>query len=634
MTNETTDKNSSKVESFEFQAEAKQVLQLMIHSLYSNKEIFMRELVSNGSDALDKLRFAALSDDSLYESDGDLHIEVDLDKEAGTITIRDNGIGMDRDEVISNIGTIARSGTRKFLEALSGDEQKDAHLIGQFGVGFYSSFIVADKVTLTTRKAGDDISAGTRWESAGDGDYSLETLELEKHGTELVLHLKEGEEEFLNDWQLRSLITRYSDHIGFPIRMSEEVKIDPEDEDSDTKTEWSDVNKASALWTLPKSEISDDEYKQFYNHISHDFGEPLTWMHNRVEGNQSYTTLLYIPTDAPVDMMVNREDRNGLKLYIKRVFIMDAAEQLLPHYLRFVRGVIDSDDLPLNVSREILQDSPLARKIQAGLVKRVLDTLDKMAKNEPEQYQIFWDNFGQVLKEGMVEDMPNQQRIAKLMRFASTRNDADTQSVSLDEYISAKTDDQEDIWFISADNPAAARHSPHLEVFSKDKVEVLLMSDRIDEWMMGYFRQYGEIKLKSVAKGDLSKKEDDAENKEDSAVDELLYTRIAEILGDKVSAVKASKRLTESASCLILDENEMALHMQRLMEQAGQAMPHSAPSLEINPEHAIFKKMEKEQDVERFSDYSLLLFEQAILAEGGQLEDPAGFVHRINKLLV
>lgn len=634
MTTETTDKNPSKVENFEFQAEAKQVLQLMIHSLYSNKEIFMRELVSNGSDALDKLRFAALADDSLYEGDGDLRIEVECDKEAGTVTIRDNGIGMDRDEVISNIGTIARSGTRKFLEALSGDEKKDANLIGQFGVGFYSSFIVADKVTLTTRKAGDDTSAGTRWESAGDGDYSLETLELEKHGTELVLHLKEGEEEFANDMQLRSIITRYSDHIGFPIKMSEEVKIDEEDENSDTKTVWYDVNKASALWTLPKSEISDDEYKTFYNHISHDFGEPLTWIHNRVEGNQSYTSLLYIPTEAPVNMLVNREDRQGLKLYIKRVFIMDAAEQLLPHYLRFVRGVIDSDDLPLNVSREILQDSPLARKIQAGLVKRVLDTLEKMAKNDAEKYQVFWDNFGQVLKEGMVEDMPNQQRIAKLLRFASTRNDADTQSISLDDYISEKAEDQDDIWYISADNPAAARHSPHLEVFSRDKVEVLLLSDRIDEWMMGYFRQYGEVNLKSVAKGDLSKKEGDAETKDDSAVDELLYTRIAEVLGDKVSAVKASKRLTESASCLILDENEMALHMQRLMEQAGQALPHSAPALEINPEHAIFKKMEKEQDVERFADYSQLLYEQAILAEGGQLEDPAGFVHRINKLLV
>ncbi len=593
----------------------------------------MRELISNSSDALDKLRFAALSDDSLYAGDGDLHIEVELDKEAGTITIRDNGIGMDRDEVISNIGTIARSGTRKFLEALSGDDKKDANLIGQFGVGFYSSFIVADKVTLTTRKAGEDKSAGTRWESAGDGDYSLENLELDKHGTELILHLKDGEEEFLNDWQLRSIITRYSDHISFPIRMPEEVKVDPEDKDSETKIEWSDINKASALWTLPKSEISAEEYKKFYSHISNDFGEPLTWMHNRVEGNQSYTSLLYIPTEAPINMMMNREDREGLKLYIKRVFIMDAAEQLLPHYLRFVRGVIDSDDLPLNVSREILQDSPLARKIQAGLVKRVLDTLEKMAKNEPEQYQKFWDNFGQVLKEGMVEDMPNQQRIAKLLRFASTRSDADTQNVSLDNYISDKAEDQDDIWFISADNPAAARHSPHLEVFSKDKVEVLLMSDRIDEWMMGYFRQYGEINLKSVAKGDLSKKEDD-DKAEDSAVDELLYTRISEVLGDKVSAVKASKRLTESASCLILDENEMALHMQRLMEQAGQTMPHSAPALEINPEHAIFKKMEKEQDVERFADYSQLLFEQAILAEGGQLEDPAGFVHRINKLLV
>jgi len=633
MSTKTTDENTAKVENFEFQAEAKQVLQLMIHSLYSNKEIFMRELISNSSDALDKLRFAALSDDSLYAGDGDLHIEVELDKEAGTITIRDNGIGMDRDEVISNIGTIARSGTRKFLEALSGDDKKDANLIGQFGVGFYSSFIVADKVTLTTRKAGDDISAGTRWESAGDGDYSLESLELEKHGTELTLHLKEGEEEFLNDWQLRTIITRYSDHIGFPIRMSEEVKVDPADENSETKTEWSDINKASALWTLPKSEISEEDYKKFYNHISQDFGEPLTWMHNRVEGNQSYTSLLYIPTEAPMNMMMNREDREGLKLYIKRVFIMDAAEQLLPHYLRFVRGVIDSDDLPLNVSREILQDSPLARKIQAGLVKRVLDTLEKMAKNEPKKYQTFWDNFGQVLKEGMVEDMPNQQRIAKLLRFASTRNDADTQNVSLDNYISEKADDQDDIWFISADNPAAARHSPHLEVFSKDKVEVLLMSDRIDEWMMGYFRQYGEVNLKSVAKGDLGKKEDD-DKAEDSAVDELLYTRIAEVLGDKVSAVKASSRLTESASCLILDENEMAMHMQRLMEQAGQAMPHTAPALEINPEHAIFKKMEKEQDVERFADYSQLLYEQAILAEGGQLEDPAGFVHRINKLLV
>ncbi len=628
-----TTKTSTKPEKHQFQAEVQQVLQLMINSLYSNKEIFLRELVSNASDALDKLRFAAISDDSLYAGDGDLHIEVEYDKDQRTVTIRDNGIGMSRDEVISNIGTIARSGTRQFLDSLSGDEKKDANLIGQFGVGFYSSFIVADKVTLSTRKAGAEISEGTRWESDGSGEYSLEQLELAKHGTEIVLHLKAEEDEFLSDWQLRSIITRYSDHIGFPIRMPAEVKVDPEDEDSETKIEWNDINKASALWTLPKTEISEDEYKAFYNHVSHDAGEPLTWMHNRVEGNQSYTSLLYIPTTAPMDMMVSREERNGLKLYIKRVFIMDAAEQLLPQYLRFVRGVIDSDDLPLNVSREILQDSSLARKIRAGLVKRVLDSLEKMAKNEPEQYQIFWDNFGQVLKEGMVEDMANQQRIAKLLRFASSNNTDDKQTVSLSQYVERKQAEQDSIWFITADNQGSARHSPHLEIFKRDNIEVLLMSDRIDEWMMGYFRQFDEIPLKSVAKGELDAK-DSEDEKDDSTETEGVFKRIAEVLGDKVSAVKPSKRLTESAACLILDENEMAMHMQRLLEQAGQDIPHSKPVLEINPEHAIFNKMEAEQDEERFADFSNLLFEQAVLAEGGQLEDPAGFVQRLNKLLV
>ena len=628
-----TTKTSNKTEKHQFQAEVQQVLQLMINSLYSNKEIFLRELVSNASDALDKLRFAAISDDSLYAGDGDLHIEVEFDKEQRTVSIRDNGIGMSRDEVISNIGTIARSGTRQFLDALSGDDKKDANLIGQFGVGFYSSFIVADKVTLNTRKAGEKPGEGTRWESDGSGEYSLEQVKLAKHGTEIILHLKEGEDEFLADWQLRSIITRYSDHIGFPIRMPAEVKVDPEDENSETKIEWNDINKASALWTLPKAEISAEEYQAFYSHISHDPGEALSWMHNRVEGKQSYTSLLYIPTTAPMDMMVSREERHGLKLYIKRVFIMDAAEQLLPNYLRFVRGVIDSDDLPLNVSREILQDSNMARKIRAGLVKRVLDSLEKMAKNEAEKYQVFWDNFGQILKEGMVEDMPNQQRIAKLLRFASSKNTDDKQVVSLAEYVERKQAEQDCIWFISAENQGAARNSPHLEVFKRDDIEVLLMSDRIDEWMMGYFRQFDEIPLKSVAKGELETKESADEDK-DSAESEAILKRIATVLGDKVSAVKPSKRLTESAACLILDENEMAMHMQRLMEQVGQDIPHSKPVLEVNSEHAIFNKMEAEQDEERFADFSNLLFEQAVLAEGGQLDDPAGFVQRMNKLLL
>ena len=623
------------VETHAFQAETRQVLQLMIHSLYSNKEIFLRELISNASDALDRLRFTAISDDAAYEGNGDLRIEIEADEEAGTLTIRDNGIGMNREDVMENIGTIAKSGTKAFLDRLSGDEKLDAHLIGQFGVGFYSSFIVADKVTVNTRKAADPADAGVRWESDGGGEYSLEAIECDRHGTEVILHIKEAEKDFLNAWTIRSLISRYSDHIGFPIRMQEKGE--------DDKLEWKDVNKASALWTLPKSEISDEEYQSFYKYLTHDFDDAMCWAHNKVEGSQSYTTLLYIPGTAPMDLMLQRDERTGLRLYVNRVFIMDAAQQLLPHYLRFVRGVVDSNDLPLNVSRELLQENELSGKIRAAVIRRSLDLIAKMAKDDPDQYEKFWKEFGAVIKEGVVEDFTNRERIAPLLRFASTRGEGDKHVADLAGYIERMPEGQDAIYYITAENYRAASNSPHLEVFRKKGIEVLLMSDRVDEWMMAYFTEFEGKPFKSVAKGDIDLgsigKKDSAEEKvEDQAEAEVLdadlLKKVADALGEQVSEVRSSQRLTDSASCLVLGEQEMALHLQRLLEQAGQDVPDSRPVLELNPGHPLVEKLKAEQDEQRFADLSLVLFEQALLSEGAALEDPAGFVRRVNALMI
>ena len=623
------------METHAFQAETRQVLHLMIHSLYSNKEIFLRELISNASDALDRLRFAAIADDSVYEGDGDLHIEIEIDEENKTLTIRDNGIGMSRDEVIENIGTIARSGTRAFLDQLSGDQKVDAHLIGQFGVGFYSSFIVADEVTVLTRKAGEPEDSGVRWQSDGGGEYSIESIEREAHGTEVILHLKEPEQEFLNEWTLRSLISRYSDHIGFPIRMLEKGE--------DDQPEWKDVNKASALWTLPKSEISDEEYQSFYKYLSHDMDDAMCWAHNKVEGSQSYTTLLYIPETAPMDLMLQRDERTGLRLYVNRVFIMDAAQQLLPHYLRFVRGVVDSDDLPLNVSRELLQENELSDKIRSAVIRRSLDLIAKIAKDDPDQYEKFWSQFGAVIKEGIVEDFANRDRITPLLRFASTRGEGESQEVDLATYVERMPEGQDAIYYITAENYRAAANSPHLEVFRKKGIEVLLMSDRVDEWMMAYFTDYEGTPFKSVAKGDITLGDLGAEEKSEeggedesvqSGIESDLLQKVQDALGEKVSAVRSSQRLTDSPSCLVLGDQDMALHLQRLLEQAGQDVPDSRPVLELNPAHPLVEKLAGELDEERFGDISLVLFEQALLSEGAALEDPAGFVRRVNSLML
>lgn len=630
----------SQAEKFSFQAEVKQVLNLMVHSLYSNREIFLRELVSNASDACDKLRFEALANDSLYDGDSELKIRIELDKDKRTIHISDNGIGMNRDEVIENIGTIARSGTKRFLEAMAEDKKNDSQLIGQFGVGFYSAFIVADKVTMITRKAGDKAEQGTQWVSDGQGEYTLETVSKEGRGTEVILHLKADADEFLEAYKLRSLITRYSDHISFPIQMLKEVfSGEEEDKEKEPSLEWETVNDGKALWTMSRTEISDDEYQAFYKHLSHDFGNALTWSHNHVEGNQSYTSLLYIPENAPFDMTLNRDERQGLKLYVKRVFIMDAAEQMLPAYLRFMRGLIDSQDLPLNVSREILQENSLVKSIRSAIVKRTLDMLTKLAKKDSEKYAKFWSAFGEVLKEGVVEDFSNREKIAKLLRFASTHNADDQRTVSLDDYISRMKEGQEKIFFITADSENAARHSPHLEFFNKQGIEVLLMSDRVDEWMMGNFNEYDGKTLQSIAKGDLNL--DDLEDKDQkdkrekqSEQSKDLLEKIKSILGDKVEDVRVSARLTDSPSCLVLAEQDMAIHMQKLLKQAGHEMPGSKPVLEINPENAVIKFIDEHKSDDEFSEYAEMLFEQALLSDGGQLDDPAGFVKRMNKLLI
>jgi molecular chaperone HtpG len=621
-------------ETLGFQAEVKQLLQLMIHSLYSNKDIFLRELISNASDAADKLRFEALADAALFENDPELKIRVAFDREARTLTISDNGIGMSRQEVIDHIGTIAKSGTREFFSQLSGDQKKDAALIGQFGVGFYSAFIVADRVTLTTRRAGLTAEHGVRWESAGAGDYTLETVDKPARGTEIVLHLREGEGEFLSDWKIKSVIRTYSDHITLPIVMK--------------KTEWKDgiemptdedetVNKASALWARAKKDVSDDEYREFYKHVAHDFEPPLTWSHNRVEGKQEYISLLYVPSHAPFDLW-DREKRHGIKLYVRRVFIMDDAEQLMPQYLRFVRGVIDSSDLPLNVSREILQNSRDIDAIKAGSVKKVLGLLEDMAENQPEQYAMFWKAFGKVLKEGPGEDFANKEKIAGLLRFASTHTDTDAQVVSLQDYIGRMKEGQSTIYFITADSFAAAQHSPHLEIFRKKGIEVLLLSDRVDEWLASNLTEFDGKPLKSVAKGglDLGDLEDEAERTAQKEAEEAmkpLVERIKSTLGERVKDVRVTHRLTDSPACLVTGEGDMSANLERLLKAAGQAAPTVKPTLEINPSHALVTRLNAESDENRFKDWANLLFEQALLAEGGQLDDPASFVRRLNGLL-
>jgi molecular chaperone HtpG len=619
-------------ETLGFQAEVKQLLQLMIHSLYSNKEIVLRELISNASDASDKLRFEALSNNALYGNDSDLKIRVAFDKDARTLTISDNGIGMSRQEVIDNIGTIAKSGTREFFNALSGDQAKDANLIGQFGVGFYSAFIIADKVSLTTLRAG--ATEAVKWESTGEGDFTLEPADKTTRGTEIVLHLREGEDEFLNDWKLKSIIRKYSDHITLPIIMKKSEWKDGEQVPTD---EDEAVNKASALWARGKSDITDEEYKEFYKHVSHDFEEPLAWSHNRVEGKQEYISLLYLPTKAPFDLY-DRERRHGIKLYVKRVFIMEDAEKLMPQYLRFVRGVIDSADLPLNVSREILQHSKDIDAIKAGSVKKVLGLLEDLAENKAEEYSKFWNEFGKVLKEGPGEDFANKEKIASLLRFASTNLDTEAQVVSFKDYIGRMKEGQEAIYYITADTFAAAKHSPHLEIFRKKGIEVLLLSDRVDEWLLGSLTEFEGKKLQSVAKGDLDlgKLEDEAEKEaqkkvEDAAKD--LIEKIKTTLGDKVKEVRVTHRLTDSPACLVAGEHDMSGNLERMLKAAGQKTPESKPTLEINPEHRLVTRIKSETDSAKFDDLAHLLFDQALLAEGGQLDDPASFVKRMNSLI-
>lgn len=627
------------IEHLNFQAEANQLLKLMIHSLYSNKEIFLRELISNASDAADKLRFEGLSDAALYESDPDLKIRIAYDKEARTITIIDNGIGMSRQEVINNIGTIAKSGTREFFDSLTGDQAKDANLIGQFGVGFYSAFIVADKVTLTTRRAGLTIEHGVRWESGGEGEYTLGTVEKPDRGTEIVLHLREGEDELLSSFRLRSIIRKYSDHITLPIVMEKEV-WDDESKSYRLSDEDETINQASAIWARPKNEITQEQYDEFYKHVAHDFEPPLAHVHARVEGKQEYIQLLYIPAHAPFDLF-DREHRHGLKLYVRRVFIMDDAEKLLPGYLRFVRGIIDSSDLPLNVSREILQESKDIDSIRAGSVKKVLGLIEDLATSDKsedqEKFKTFWREFGQVLKEGIAEDYSNRERIAKLLRFTSTHDEREEQTVSLDDYIARMKPEQEKIYYITADGLKAAQSSPHLEIFRKKGIEVLLLCDRIDEWLVANLNEYTGKSLQSIAKGnlDLGKLEDEEEKKEhekEAGDFQELTNKMKEVLGEQVKDVRITYRLTESPACLVADTHDVSGNLGRLLKSAGQKVPDSKPFLEINPHHPMIQRLKYEEA--KFADWSHILFDQALLAEGGQLEDPAGFVKRLNDLLL
>jgi molecular chaperone HtpG len=622
-----------------FQAEVKQLLQLMIHSLYSNKEIFLRELVSNASDAADKLRFEAIDNSALFENDPELKIMVSFDKEKRTITISDNGIGMSRDDAIEHLGTIAKSGTKEFFSRLSGDQQKDAALIGQFGVGFYSGFIIADRITVETRRAGAAASEGVRWESEGAGDFTVEAIDKPTRGSDIILHLREGEDEFLSSWKLKSIIRKYSDHISLPIMMQKE-EWDEEKKETVTRDELETINQASALWARNKSEITPEQYTEFYKHVSHDFGEPLTYTHNRVEGRSEYTQLLYIPTQAPFDLW-DRNKRGGIKLYVKRVFIMDDAEQLMPVYLRFVKGVIDSADLPLNVSREILQESRDVKVIREGSTKRVLGMLEELAnadeQEKKDKYTTFWNAFGQVLKEGIGEDATNKERIAKLLRFASTNGDSDAQTVSFADYVSRMKEGQTKIFYATGESYNAAKNSPHLEIFRKKGIEVLLLTDRVDEWMLSYLEDFEGKELASVAKGDLDlgQLEDEAEKKQHQETEDQykeLVGKMQTALADKAKEVRITFRLTDSPACLVADENELSGNLLRMLKAAGQNAPDAKPILEINPDHPLVQRLKYEDG--KFDDWANILFDQAMLAEGGNLNDPAGFVKRLNEMLL
>jgi len=622
-----------------FQAEVKQLLQLMIHSLYSNKEIFLREMISNASDAADRLRYEALDKPEIYENDPDLKIIISYDKDKRTITISDNGIGMTKEEAIAHLGTIAKSGTKEFITRLTGDEQKDAALIGQFGVGFYSGFIVADKITVETRKANTPATEAVRWESAGEGDFSVETIEKTRRGTDITLHLREGEDELLTNWRLKGIIRKYSDHIPIPIQMEQDI-WDDETKSMKPGTELATVNQASALWSRSRSDVTDEQYKEFYKHVSHDFNDPLTWTHNRVEGRTEYTQLLYIPQHAPFDLW-DRNKRGGIKLYVKRVFIMDDAEQLMPVYLRFVKGVIDSNDLPLNVSREILQESRDVKMIREGSTRRVLSMLEELANSDEQekkdQYAEFWGQFGQVLKEGIGEDAANKDRIAKLMRFSSTHNDTDIQNVSFDDYISRMKEGQDKIYYVTAENYAAAKNSPHLEIFRKKGVEVILMTDRVDEWMLSFLDKFEDKELVSVAKGglDLGTLEDEEEKKhfEETQTDyKDVVEKMKKVLENEAKDVRVTHRLTDSPSCLVVDEQDLSNNLQRMLKAAGQGAPDTKPILEINPDHPLVQSLKKEDA--RFDDWAHILFDQAMLAEGGIPADPAAYVKRINDLLL
>ncbi len=621
-------------EKFEFQAEVNQVLDLVIHSLYSNKEIFLRELISNASDACDKRRFEAIKDNALGSDD--LHIKIDFDAEAKTVTITDNGIGMTRDEVIANIGTIANSGTKKYLESIAKKDRDDANLIGQFGVGFYASFIVADEVEIRTRKAGAEASEAVSWKSDGKSAYTLDNIEKAEVGTEIILHLREEEAEFADNFRLKSLVKKYSEHVAFPIKMLEVTYPEKDDDGNEipAKTpEYEVVNDATALWKKAPSELKEEDYQGFYKQLTNDFNDAAYWSHNHIEGTQSYSNLLYIPSKSPFGMFQNPEDREGLKLYVKRVFIMDAAKELMPNYLRFVKGIVDSNDLPLNVSREILQDNPLLQKIRTGLVKRVLGLLKKKAV-DTDKYASFWTEFGDILKEGVVEDFANREAVLKLLRFSSTENDNADENIALDDYIGRMSGDQDKIYYLTGESYEAVKNSPHLELFKKKGIEVLLMHNRIDEWIMSHVTEYDGKKFQSVAKGKLDLGEDKEEEKETPEEAKSFLNQIKENLKDQVSDVTASSRLVDSASCLVMEEDAMAIHMQKLMEQAGQAMPAQLPALEINLDHALVKHIEQVADEERFAQWSDMLFQQALLAEGGQLKNPAQYVHQLNKLML
>ncbi len=618
-----------------FQSEVKQLLQLMIHSLYSNKEIFLRELISNASDAADKLRFKALSAPELYEGDGDLKVRISADADKGTLTISDNGIGMTREQAIEHLGTIAKSGTKEFLSALGAEQAKDSQLIGQFGVGFYSAFIVADKVTVKTRAAGESADKGVLWESAGEGEFTVADIEKKDRGTEITLHLREDEKEFLNEWRLREIIGKYSDHIGLPVEI---LTKEYDDEGKETGVKWEKINKAQALWTRSKSEISDDEYKEFYKHLSHDFADPMLWAHNKVEGKQEYTSLLYLPAKAPWDLF-NREQKHGLKLYVQRVFIMDDAEQFMPNYLRFIKGLIDSNDLPLNVSREILQDNKVTATLRKALTKRVLGMLEKLAKDEDKsKYQQFWQEFGLVLKEGPAEDPANKEEIAKLLRFASTHNDSSEQTVSLTDYVARMKEGQKAIYYITADSYTAAKNSPHLEIFNKKGIEVLLLSDRIDEWMLSYLTEFDGKPLQTITKsdldlGDLADKEEESKQKEEEQTFASFIERVKKLLGERVKDVRLTHRLSETPAIVSTDNDQMTTQMAKLFAAAGQKMPEVKYTFELNPEHHLVKKVADIADEQQFAEWIELLLDQAMLAERGTLDNPTAFIKRINHLL-